>query len=222
MISSHVVHPLGASGNAEDFRRLFIVRVHELLWLGYARITPRDYANAEEEDITGDLTEAVDRVLDRPPPWAPWMTYYGVREEERVNEPARKGKRRRRVDIGIRSSETRPRTRFRSEAKRLRGPASLRAYLGAEGLGCFLDGRYAATDPDAGMLGYVQARAPGTWASGIGRELADHPESHAVRAEGAWHRLALVPALQWVFRSSHLRRTSGTPIDIYHTLLRLH
>ena len=85
-----------------------------------------------------------------------WTKNFWAVEETRVNDGEREGKYRRRIDIEIIEHRRGPRPRFRFEAKRLRDSDSRREYLGHDGLGCFLDGRYAASDPDAGMLGYVQ------------------------------------------------------------------
>lgn len=98
----------------------------------------------EEPAITGLLVGAIDAFLDDPA--APsWTHRFFVQDERHVNSYGRVGKRRLRVDIEVVSSNSRPRSRFQIEAKRLRKPkqASLKAYLGADGLGSFLSRRYA-------------------------------------------------------------------------------
>ena len=52
-----------ASANHSDYEQLFIRRVHELVKLGYDRLCPSAYATQEETVITGDLVEAIERIL---------------------------------------------------------------------------------------------------------------------------------------------------------------
>ena len=100
-----------------------------------------------------------------------WMRFYRVYDDPPINEsitaPRRKGKRRRRVDIKLDSSEVSPYTRFCFEAKRLGKGNPVSRYLGTKGLGCFLSGSYAGAEQRGGMLGYVQSDDEQTWAAKI-------------------------------------------------------
>jgi len=113
----------------------------------------------------------------------------------------------------------RPRPRFRFEAKRLGSQHRVSAYLGKDGLGCFLDGRYARTDAIAGMLGYVQDGTASTWADKIGRVMAKTARETGLLKSSPWRREQLVAELDFTYRSGHARPTVGLPIEIYHTLL---
>ena len=209
------------SENVEDYRQITLVRVHELLKLGYQRLDRVSCRTAHENDISGDLADSIEDVLDDAPGDASheWMNRFSVHNEAPVRDPRRKGKRRRRVDIRIDSAMRRPRTRFAFEAKPLGTGHSVRKYLGHNGLGRFLRGEYARTEDTAGMLGYVQSDKPADWAERIGRTLGESPVDYLVLPQGNWRRASLVDGLEHTYCSSHSRQTVNTPIDIYHTLL---
>ena len=103
-------------------------------------------------------------------------------------------------------------------AKRLRDAASRRSYLGEDGLGCFLDGRYAKEDSIAGMLGYVQQDSVQGQARRVADTLEAAPENYALVAEGQWREVAIVRELS-TFRSIHSRRRPLGPITLLHTFL---
>jgi hypothetical protein len=210
--------PSGATSNASDLRKAFVQWVHQLVQLGYERLTPADHANEEEPAITGFLVEAIDNVLsDRA---KPWMTRFSVHDDPPVNDGRRKGKQRKRVDLRIDSGHFRPRARFRFEAKRLGKRHPVTIYLGAEGLGCFLRGDYAREEDEAGMLGYVQFGDLEDWGGKIRDELAKTPNSYAVDPEVAFspHTITSSELLK-TYRSQHNRSTVGRSIGIIHTLL---
>jgi len=227
-MSSAPTHARGRSGNADEYRQVFITRVHQLIKMGYDRMVDRPAYRAEEEPaITGDLVDAIDRVLDDPDS-GEWMAFYWVCDDPPINEPRhrgkrtdsrRKGKRRRRVDIRIDSSDLRPRTRFAFEAKRLGDGHPVDDYLGHEGLGRFLRGEYAPNDNEAGMLGYVQSGDPRDWADRIGTALTQSANSYGVLPESPWRHQAIIAGLQHTYRSGHRRVPPARAIELYHTLL---
>ncbi|MFH1919063.1 MAG: hypothetical protein ABIP48_04130 [Planctomycetota bacterium] len=207
----------GRSDNANEYRRIVLVRVHELLKLGYQRLDRSVCKAAHEEEISGDLADAIDVVLDDR--LQQWMDFFSVHNEAPVRDLPRKGKRRRKVDIRIDSAQQRPRTRFPFEAKRLGERHGLREYLGKDGLGCFLRGDYGRGEDVAGMLGYVQSGEPGEWAQSIGRELTQSPGEYWVLEGREWEYAPLVNGLEETYRSTHSRERVETAIDIYHTFL---
>ena len=209
--------PPGVSANGKAYADVFPRRVHELLALGYAMLTPTDFACAEEEHITGELVDAIDDVLDFTPP--AWAGSFSVHEEPRERHQTRKGKGRKRLDIRLDSSEVRPRARLRFEAKRLGPHHGISIYLGNEGIQRFLDGRYARNDPIAGMLGYVQARAPGDWALKIEQAMGEDAKKLGLRDASPWRSERLADGLEFTYRSGHDRPIVGHPIEIFHTLL---
>ncbi len=214
--------PVGRSDNSEDYRLAFIAHVHQLIRLGYDRMESGDYQLAQEEEITGDLRKAVQEALDSRDA-EDWTENFFVQEDESVDDPSRKGRRRRRVDIGFECSERRPRLRFRFEAKRLRKGHPLtgdRGYLGVGGLGCFLCGHYARDDRDAGMLGYVQSDSPEVWAERIVAALSTNPQEYEVCPGGEFAYFEVVPGLNHAYYSCHNRPAVGNSISIFHTLLQ--
>jgi hypothetical protein len=219
--------PPPASANAEDFRAVFINRVHRLLQVGYSRLNPADFANSEEPDISGEIAREIEAFLDEPPT-EDWLRFYEVFDDPPVHEaPAgpraarRLGKSRRRVDIGIKCSQTAPRTRFRFEAKRLCDSHSIKHYLGDSGLGRFIAGFYAATDSAAGMLGYVQRGEVADWAGKLGTEVEAAATSLPHASGRRWQAVHLPNGPANTYCSRHNRR-NRTSIEIYHTLFLFH
>ena len=148
---------------------------------------------------------------------------YGVEideesEETRVHDPTRLGKRRCRIDIEILKSQEGPRPRFRFEAKRLHDTTSRHDYLGDDGLGCFLDGRYAKEDDIAGMLGYVQADSIDSHAQSLEQAMAKDPTRYALRTDGHWKACQIVRDLT-SFQTDHDRVGALPAITLLHTLL---
>jgi hypothetical protein len=111
--------------------------------------------------------------------------------------------------------------RFQFEAKRLHGKGNpaVTAYLGDEGLGCFLSGTYAQEWDEAGMLGYVQAGDPSKWASRIENRVRDNRGVLHVTTDGNWVLHQIIPELHTTYRTFHNRPTLQRSITIYHTLL---
>ncbi len=209
-----------ASNNKAPYRTSLVNRSHQILKLGYDLLDPALLGASEEEAITGRLTKAMQDALedlDAPP----WAKNFWAAEETRVNESDREGKHRRRIDIEVIEHRRGPRPRFRFEAKRLRDPDSRREYLEHDGLGCFLDGRYAAGDPDAGMLGYVQEGTVADHVTTISDALLKDPARFRVAQDGGWKEHRLVKGLQ-TYASSHQRTSELPGILIFHTLLHFH
>ena len=208
----------GVSANGEPYAEAFVRRVHNLLGLGYATLKPTELSCAQEEHITGELVRSIETVLDDA--GAPyWMRWFSVHEEPRIHDPTRRGRRRLRLDIRIDSSQNRPRARMRFEAKRLGPHHGVSVYLGREGIFCFLDGRYAREDSSAGMLGYVQAGSPDSWATKIEQAMNSNATRLSLRRSSCWRKVHVAAELSSTYRSGHDRPSIGHPIEIFHTLL---
>jgi hypothetical protein len=207
-----------SSGNATEYRDIFVMQVHQLIHLGYQRLTPANYQKTQEPAITGDLVESIDAVLSDCT--EDWMIYFSVHDDPPVNDGLRKGKKRKRVDLRIDSARTQPRARFRFEAKRLGKGHSVKVYLGPEGLGCFLRGDYGKEDHRAGMLGYVQSEQLGHWGRKIAKALADTPTDYEVDPSFPFGENPLLShATSVTYQSRHNRPTVGHSIVIDHLLL---
>lgn len=200
-----------------EYQKSFITRVHQVLSMGYERLDPRALADQEEEDITGELTRAMQTALQDPhsPRWA---KNFWAQEEIPVHGQGRLGKRRPRVDIQVMQHGVAKRPRFRFEAKRLHDARSRRAYLGHDGLGCYLEGRYAPDDEMAGMLGYVQQGTVEDHAASLAQMLRKNPKRYFVTEHGQW-AVAPVVATQSTYRSVHERVDPLPCIMLLHTLL---
>jgi hypothetical protein len=135
-----------------------------------------------------------------------------------VHDARRRGKKRLRLDIEIIQSQSGSRPRFRFEAKRLRDAPSRREYLGVDGLGCFLDGRYAADNEVAGMLGYVQADTIPTHTEALQQLLATDSKKYGVLSGDQWVPTKLATELP-SFRTSHRRNRKLADITIFHSFL---
>ena len=209
-----------ASGNKAPYRTSLVRRSHEILKMGYDLIDPPSLADCDEETITGRLTKAMQDALedlDAPS----WTKSFSAEEERPVNDSDREGKHRLRIDIEVIKHTSGPCPRFRFEAKRLRNSTSHRDYLGVDGLGCFLDGRYAAGDPDAGMLGYVQDGTASVYRNSICDALLNEPSRFGVAQGGELNECRIVRGLDTHASLHH--RSGGLPsIMVFHTLLTCH
>ena len=198
----------GRPADAAAYRRKFVATVHRVLALASRRLAPATLAQREETDITGVLVEEMRTVVqNRSCPTG--ATNFSIHDDQPVSGTGVEGKRRPRIDIVVERTGLGPRPLFHFEAKRLHRSDSVAAYMGAEGMECFLSGKYAQTEPDAGMLGYVQQDTPKTWTTRLaesfaarGMQLDPHPSD---------------PALPYTYRSSHLR--GGRPFELFHVLL---
>jgi hypothetical protein len=160
----------------------------QLLRLGHSSLDARSFAKSEEEDITGKLKEAIERIIETSTNAPPWVDRYTVYDEEKPSGTPKLGKRRPRIDITIkrRWKLREPHPRFRFEAKRLRADKRYSPYFGKEGIGCFLRGVYPLTHPDAGMIGYVQAGTLGEWQERLGNYAKRKAGRLRIVSGGGW------------------------------------
>ena len=217
MIDPKVRQRRGRSGNASDFRRVFVIRVHQLLELGYRKLTSLAWSTAGETAITGEIVRAMDEVLENPPQY--WFRHFSVHDDPPVNAPGHLGRSRKRLDIKIVSSQYLPRSKFSFEAKRLGKHNPVSGYVGSDGLQCFLRGDYAAAEDDAGMLGYVQWDTAENWASKIQAKFEESYNDFALYDNSTWRKYPMRSGPTYTYHTRHNRVSLGRPIDIYHTLL---
>ena len=217
MIKSPRPHVSSSSSNSVLLRRVFVRRVHELVLLGYARMNRSAYSKSQEPVITGDLVNAIDSVLSERVD--PWMSMFSVHDDPPINDDKRKGKSRRRVDLRLDSGGFSPRARFQFECKRLGKRHTVKIYLGAEGLGCFLRGDYATDDDQAGMIGYVQSGDIGDWGTRIEKELMETPDFYAMVPRTKFTVGMPRSNVSHKYHSKHHRATLGRAIVIDHVLL---
>jgi hypothetical protein len=196
----------------------FVAKCHRLLALGYESLDSKTLKSAQETVITGLLVQAINGLLEAEDSPA-WMEPFIANDDPPQNTPGRQGKHRRRIDIEMVQLQKGPRPRFLFEAKRLNKRATLAAYLGQDGLNLYARGEYAREQSDAGMLGYVQAGDPASWAEQITNALANNSTKHCVEDDGGLIPHSVVTELAFTYRSRHTRATIGIPITVIHTLL---
>jgi hypothetical protein len=189
--------------------------------MGYQELHAQDLVNSQEPEITGELVRAMREIQERAAA-PPWVVYYTIHDDPPLNVPGKRGAKRPRVDIEFErvTRGTRPRLRF--EAKRLGRHHGVGQYLGEDGLGCFISGRYPLTHPEAGMLGYVQSNDETTWAAKIAMALTRAPDAYYIANNTRWDGCQITPQLVYTYRSRHHCQTLGEDIDIFHTLLRFY
>jgi hypothetical protein len=198
----------GRPGDAVAYRRKFVTTVHHVLAVAVRRLVAATLAQKEETAITGVLVDEM-RVIVESRVCPPGAANFAIHDDQPVSGGGAEGKRRPRIDIVVERTGPGPRPRFHFEAKRLHRSDSVAAYMGDEGMDCFLAGKYAQTEPDAGMLGYVQQGTPETWATRLVKGFVEQGMVLAPHASD--------PALPHSYRSSHLR--NGRPFELFHVLL---
>ena len=187
-----------------------------LIWLGYQRLNPMSFAMSDEDDVTDELVEQINRV--RQDPAAPnWVDRYEVHEQRRKRIDGKRGKDRPIMDIEIERNRHGPRPRLGFEAKRLGRGHTVGNYLGNEGLGAFLTGYYPTTHGESGMLGYVQEDTSADWSAKLEQELSRDPNKHRLADNGKW-RLSPSASSAPAFYSNHTD-SKGNPLLVIHVLL---
>ncbi len=195
------------------------LHVHTLLWMGYERLDRRRLAGLDEPSITGELVRSIREAMaeDSAPDW---VLNYSLRDDPPVDFPGRYGQSRPRVDIEFERVQRGMRPCYHWEAKRLRDASSVGAYLGQQGLGCYLSGLYAGGHEEAGMLGYVEVQDERAWATRIEASLLRSPKQFSLTEDGAWSRASVVSQIAHCYCTRHRRGQDRKPITVYHALLR--
>lgn len=202
----------------EDYRAAFIRKGLEILSRGYQRMNPSEFAASQEPEITGELVRQMKGVIEDP--HAPlWMVHFDVADDPPVNDGNRLGKRRRRIDIELVHTQRGEKPRMHFEAKRLCEASSVGKYLGADGLGLFLEGEYGARQGDGGMIGYIQTRNSAHWIARIRAVLNANHAKYRLSKGTALNPVKIIPALADMQVSVHSRKRGLPSISMYHALL---
>ncbi len=214
--------PNGHSGNSGPYRRIFVKQVHLLIALGYARIDLESFRNAQEPAITGELVRQIRLVIeDRDSPSHFWAHRYAIHDDPPQNIPGLQGKKRPRVDIEMERTQRGPHARFQFEAKKfpVGRKDAVGEYIGENGLGSFISGRYAETLDDAGMLAYVQSGSVTDWIEKVKTRLEKQRDSCELDEE--WAKAQIVEDIENCYRTVHYRKRIGGRLVVYHSFLSI-
>jgi len=155
---------------------------HLLLAWGYADARSKLATARDEYDLTGFLADAMDSRINNP--LTPErFALYSVHNERPISPKAELGKDRPKLDIQIERCGLRPKPSYTFEAKRLRDDAKaspsgcLAHYLGDDGVGRFVAGKYEGKSIEAAMLGCIQAHKPAFWIRRIAQAFEDDTAS---------------------------------------------
>ena len=212
------------TSNRDAFRKSFLLHVHRLLQLGYESLAPENFANAEEDAITGEICKRMEYLTEEAPT-EKWMRHFSIHDQKPVNDKpdstsgkARKGKNRPRLDIRLLNQSRIPKPGFSIEAKRLYRSDSVAEYMDDEGLGAFTNGYYAEKDPCAGMLGYAQSDSIAEWLPKLEKRLLSDNSLQKREDAKAWQPHPFKRGPLHTYKSVH-RRTNGAPkVEVFHTL----
>lgn len=192
------------------FRR----HAHLFLAIGYQEALPRILNEPDEEtDITGYICEALKDWFHANPEES---AGFDVHDDPPLKQSGKTGKRRSRTDIIINyTAGSRP--EFFFEAKRLhRKKAVASRYTHADGMGCFISGRYASRYAEAAMIGYVQTDTDERWHSELQQRVQN--EAAELKLEGSETSVTFVSAFPLEWASTHRRGEHG-PVRLLHILL---
>lgn len=220
MTSNEQMRPVArAKKTAEVFRE----RCLFLIIMGYQTIDVASMRSKEELAVTGHLATAIRKwfdSLDCPS----WTNFYSLHEDEPCSTPEREGKNRFKPDLRFELTVKRPRTWFSLEAKWVgkekESLGSKKGYLGQEGIGCFLSGKYPVENRQAGMLAYVYSDGTSHWEQKIAEKLIEKQKDLYLERdrEQPWNRSTSLdlPAFRTLHKTT-IKRV-GT-IEVFHLLL---
>jgi hypothetical protein len=184
--------------------------------MSYDRISGEDHSQSVEDNITMRLVQEINAFL-RNEKCPRWCRRYCVRDQVPQSISGTPARQRPQVDIEMESTAPR-RPLYHFEAKRLRRNANaIKLYLGKDGLGCFLSGRYGTACVEGGMLGYVQDDSPDFWASAFSSSFESGTKLQ-LASEPQWLQ-EIIPDGPALTFNTHHTRTNLPNIRILHSFL---
>lgn len=198
----------------------FRLHSHQLLAWAHADIRSRLHPELDEPSITGLLAEAMKLRLDHPDTSDAYL-HYCIGDQEPLSPGGELGNERLRLDISVIRSGIKPRLSFVFEAKRLRtGGFPIGKYTGAGGMDDFISGRYAATCPEAAMVGLYQNKDAGYWHAELHRAFAADKVASppSLRSSAELNAIAILDSLNDEHHSTHVR-LNGSQIRLFHLFL---
>jgi hypothetical protein len=195
-------------------RAAFRRHCHRFLATGYREALSRIRNEPDEEtDITGYICEALEKWFRRNPQQS---AGFFIKDDPPIGGTGKTGKRRPRTDIVIGyAAGVRP--EFFFEAKRLhRSKAAGSRYTSADGMGCFISGRYASQCHEAAMIGYVQTDSLERWHDDIQKHVQD--KAQQLKVESTDVNLSFESAFPLEWSSTH-SRDGSLSVRLFHVLL---
>ncbi len=193
--------------------------VFQLVAWGYRRKEKEIRQRRLEEDITGLIRMGINETLDELDDdlWPRFQLYF-AHNEDPVDDHGTSGKKRPRVDVLIECSGSRPRKRYRLEAKRCarkkyRSKYNIDWY--AQGISAFLTGLYAKDSPEGGLLGLMQSDDAKYWKKEPSTKLKNDV---SLFCQSFLSDVAPTPDLPDMTVSAH-QRSDGSAIALYHVFL---
>jgi len=200
-----------------SFSNAFRIKAHMLLSWGYSGALSRiDSDSHEETTITGYISGTINnrlRAFDCPI----WAEDFSIMENRPVEIEGCEGKKRPQPDLVI-EGKMRGRPGFIFEAKRLKKDGfGAGKYLGEDGLGCFISGKYGIRYDEAGMLGYIQSDSSMHWHTEIWEKMNQNKKNLSLISMK--QNIEIIPDFPNEWSSVHNRKAAKRPITIFHILL---
>ena len=200
-----------------SFSSAFRIKAHTLISWGYRGALSRIKHNSHEETtITGYISAAINnrlRTFDCPV----WSEDFSVKENNPVEMEGREGKKRPQPDLIIEGNmQGRPEYVF--EAKRLKKNGfGVGKYLGSDGLGCFVSGKYAPRYDEAAMLGYIQSDSPTYWQAQLRDKI--NSKKAPLNLISLPRGVKIISDFPDEWMTIHRRKFIGRSISIFHIFL---
>ena len=186
--------------------------VFQLVAWGYQQQEAEIRQNHLEENITGLIRKGINEKLNEDLP--PRFQNYFAANEDPVDDAGTLGKGRPIVDIVIESSGSRPRKRYRLEAKRCAlNTHPISWYV--KGIAIFVDCVYAKHSPEAGVIGLVQSDMASRWTKKLSVKLN---KDTSLASQTPLTDVTLDAGLPQMSVSLHQRK-DGSSITLYHVFL---
>lgn len=201
-----------------DYEQAFVRRAHQLLSWGYAKARCQFDHDTEEEVISQYISEQILAIIQYDLQLPDEYLHFEVDNERPVSDAGRTGRRRKEMDLVIKTTDLRIRPRLVLEAKRLKtGAFYVRDYVGADGMLCFVNEEYAAQCSYAAMVAYMQSDNADHWYDQLTRQF-DNPKNTDLRVTRPLAPCQVVSDLPNEWTSEH-NRVTRSAILVYHIFL---
>ena len=195
---------------------------HQLLVWAHADARSELVPELDEPGMTGKLVEAMKHRLNSDVDLPEEYLHYWPGDQEPISPDGQTGNDRLRLDITLVRTGIRPRISYIIEAKRLRTNGfPIGKYIGAGGMGDFIECRYGRECPEAAMVALFEDRDIVHWHSELRRVFKEDVESDSnqLRTTNSLVEVNVLPDLEGELKSEHDRTKSAGIIRIFHIFL---